>query len=215
MHNVRFSHIHSRKNKNIFYVFCLSRQSHSSIQKGTAHKSFFLSCAPFLPSCLSTPLCCMEKSLSCWPKLLTCCSFLQTSKSLFLTGIFPLIFSRKRALESAESPYFSMVLWSLDIVEVIGSSPTNPTTQNRLSRKGLSGFCLCEKATSFPIWGQSAGKECLGPYFCAAKALCLNPLRQQRRCSKSAFSGLFFYRKAFSDSTSCRCFKIPSCRLRA
>ena len=131
MHNVRFSHIHSRKYKNIFYVFCLLWQSHSSIQKGTTHKSFFLSCAPFLPSCLSTPLCCMEKSLSCWPKLLTCCSFLQTSKPSFLTGISPLIFSRKRTLESAESPYFSTVLRSLDIVEVIGSSPTNPTTSRK------------------------------------------------------------------------------------
>ena len=145
MYNVRFSHFHSRKCKNIFYVFCLVRQSHSSIQKGTTHKSFFLSCAPFLPSCLSTPLCCMEKSLSCWPKLLTCCSFLQTSKSLFLTGISPLIFSRKRTLESAESPYFSMVLWSLDIVEVIGSSPTNPTIIRKPWFVKVSVFCLAKE----------------------------------------------------------------------
>ena len=147
MYNVRFSYFHSRKCKNIFYVFCLLRQSHSSIQKGTTHKSFFLSCAPFLPICLSTPLCCMEKSLSCWPKLLTCCSFLQTSKSLFLTGISPLIFSRKRALESAESPYFSMVLWSLDIVEVIGSSPTNPTTSRKPWLIWVFGIlCFVQKA---------------------------------------------------------------------
>lgn len=162
MYNVHFSHFHSRKCKNIFYVFCLSRQSHSSIQKGTTHKSFFLSCAPFLPSCLSTPLCCMEKSLSCWPKLLTCCSFLQTSKSLFLTGISPLIFSRKRTLESAESPYFSMVLWSLDIVEVIGSSPTNPTIIRKPWYVKVSVFLFGEENAG--KWLQKPSVCCF-PYF--------------------------------------------------
>ena len=162
MHNVRFSHIHSRKCKNIFYVFCLLRQSHSSIQKGTTHKSCFLSCAPFLPSCLSTPLCCMEKSLSCWPKLLTCCSFLQTSKPSFLTGISPLIFSRKRTLESAESPYFSTVLRSLDIVEVIGSSPTNPTIIRKPWYVKVSVFLFGEENAG--KWLQKPSVCCF-PYF--------------------------------------------------
>ena len=45
---------------------------------------------------------------------------------------YPLTSPINRMLESVENPYFSTVSNALDIVEVIGSSPTNPTTKKTL-----------------------------------------------------------------------------------
>ena len=135
MYNVHFSHFHSRKCKNIFYVFCLLRQSHSSIQKGTTHNSFFLSCAPFLPSCLSTPLCCMEKSLSCWPKFAFHCW-----KS------YSCLWKRdSRAKASGYICYYFIPLYTSTNQKVVGSNPAGLTKGKALYRNGYRAFSYVPK----------------------------------------------------------------------
>ena len=156
MHNVRFSHIHSRKYKNIFYVFCLSRQSHSSIQKGTTHKSFFLSCSPFLPSCLSTPLCCMEKSLSCWPKFA-----FHSWKS------YSCLWKRdSRAKASGYICYYFIPLYTSTNQKVVGSNPAGLTRWS--TSFWYKGWCfsftllqlISLAARTFPfVWQMRAGHE--------------------------------------------------------